>query len=146
MKVQSSSIGLFESVTFPDLVDGDWVAKIDTGAYTGALHCTKVRKETTDQGEVLHFSPFDHPEQEIKTTEFSTRLVRSSNGHVSKRYVIDTTIRLRGKKYPIRLSLADRSDMRWPVLIGRKFLRQNHLIVDTTRFRPYGVRKEAERK
>ena len=34
-----------------------------------------------------------------------------------------------GQTYPITLSLADRSEMKWPVLIGRRFLRQNHFVL-----------------
>lgn len=141
MKSSRQSIGLFEQVTFPDLISGEWIAKIDTGAYTGALHCTKVREEHTPGGVVLHFAPFDHPSEEITVSEFETKYVRSSNGGRAKRYFVNTSVTINGKTYPITLSLADRSDMRWPVLIGRKFLRVNHLIVDVTKSKPYGGRK-----
>lgn len=124
-------IGSFEPVTFPQFTNiGEVKAKIDTGAYTGALHCTKIREQETKEGKVLHFSPFDHPELEMSVTDFAVRHVRSSNGEAQSRYFIETTVHLQGEDYPILLSLADRSEMKWPVLIGRRFLRQNNFLVD----------------
>lgn len=122
-------IGTFESVIFPDFNGYEVMAKIDTGAYTGALHCTKIREED----KVLHFSPFDHPEVEIALTEYAVNHVKSSNGKTETRYFIDTNITINGETYPVVLSLADRSEMKWPVLIGRKFLRQNNFLVDVTK-------------
>lgn len=127
-------ISSFEPVSFPEFaVIGQVSAKIDTGAYTGALHCTKIREEETAKGKVLHFSPFDHPEVEMSVTDFVVRHVRSSNGTTESRYFIDTVIEIQGKTYPIVLSLADRSEMKWSVLIGRRFLRTNKFLVDVNR-------------
>ncbi len=123
-------IGVFEKVDFPKFGVNNMMAKIDTGAYTGSLHCTKIHVDKTGKKPVLHFSPFDHPETVISTSDFKRRSITSSNGQAEKRYFIDTTINLRDKDYPIRLSLANRSAMKWPVLIGRKFMQQNGLLVD----------------
>lgn len=134
MKQQPQKIiGSFEPVSFPEFKGAGTVrAKIDTGAYTGSLHCTKVRLEETKQDKILHFSPFDHPEVKIKTVDFSIRPVRSSNGVEQNRYFVNTHITIKGITYPITLSLADRSDMKWPVLIGRRFLRKNNFLVDVS--------------
>ncbi len=127
-------LGSFEPVSFPEFIKiGQVKAKIDTGAYTGALHCTKITEEETAEGKVLHFSPFDHPEVHMAVTDFVVRYVRSSNGDAENRYFINTTIKLRGETYPIVLSLADRSEMKWPVLIGRRFLRRNNFLVDVSK-------------
>jgi hypothetical protein len=127
-------VSSFEPVSFPDFSSALQVsAKIDTGAYTGALHCTKISEEETEAGKVLHFSPFDHPEVEIVSTDFVVRHVRSSNGKAQNRYFIKTVIEIQGKTYPIVLSLADRSEMKWPVLIGRRFLRTHKFLVDVNR-------------
>lgn len=128
------TLGFFELVTFPDFAKvGKIRAKIDTGAYTGALHCTKIYEEDTKSGKVLHFSPFDHPESKLSVTEYDARYVRSSNGHRQLRYIINTQISIHGETYPIVLSLADRSEMKWPVLIGRRFLRNNNFLVDVAK-------------
>ncbi len=112
---------------------GEVMAKIDTGAFTGALHCTKIRQEQSDNGPVLYFSPFDHPETEMIAPEFAVKYVRSSNGDREARYFIDTQITIADKTYPITLSLANRSEMKWPVLIGRRFLHKYKFLVDVRR-------------
>lgn len=133
-QTQPHILGSFETVSFPDFAAiGDVTAKIDTGAFTGALHCTQIREEKTENGVILHFSPFDHPDLEMSVDDFVIRHVRSSNGEGQSRYFINTTIEIQGKTYPIVLSLADRSEMKWPVLIGRRFLRNNNFLVDVSK-------------
>jgi len=134
----SKTIGSFEPVIFPEFNMGEVIAKIDTGAYTGALHCTKILEEETETGKVLRFSPFDQPDQEIILLEFAVDYVRSSNGKSEKRYFIETKITIQGETYPIVLSLADRSEMKWSVLIGRRFLRKNNFLVDVRKRAKYG--------
>lgn len=126
----SKVIGSLEKVSFPQYGINDIVAKIDTGAYTGALHCTNITLEKVDGGKILHFSPFDHPEITKTADNFLIKYVKSSNGERQQRYFVDTTISLDGEDYEIILSLADRSEMKWPVLIGRKFLKNYDLLVD----------------
>lgn len=133
-KSKPKVIGSFMPVSFPDFAAiGEVMAKIDTGAYTGALHCTKIREEEINGVKTLRFSPFDHPEIEMSVTDFAVKYVRSSNGESESRYFVDTTITIDGETYPIALSLADRSEMKWPVLIGRRFLRKNHFLVDVSK-------------
>jgi len=108
-------------------------AKIDTGADTGAMHCTKIREEMTESGPVLHFSPFDRPERNMTAHHYIVKSVRSSNGMSATRYYIDTTIRIHGEDYPIRLGLANRTEMKYQVLIGKRFLRQHGFVVDVSK-------------
>ena len=137
MAKEQKVIGAFEQVSFPDFKLTGVTAKIDTGAYTGALHCTKIEETKTKTKKTLRFSPFDHPEVTITTHEYRTTHMRSSNGVDEKRFVINTVIEIYGEKYPIILSLADRSAMKWPVLIGRRFLRKNHFLVDVHQGKKY---------
>lgn len=143
-KAPKQIIGTFERVAFPEFGITNMMAKVDTGAYTGALHCTKVYEETIDTGKLLHFSPFDNPEVTVSSDDYNVKYVRSSNGDRTKRYFVSTKINIQGRAYPITLSLANRSDMRWPVLIGRKFLRKHHFVVDVRQARPQGDKREAQ--
>jgi hypothetical protein len=127
------TIGLFESVSFPEFGMNDITAKIDTGAFTGAIHATRIHEEKEGGEKVLYFSPFDQPEEVHKTTVFEKGMVKSSNGIEEKRYFIETNIVLQKHRYPVTLSLVDRSRMKWPVLIGRRFLRVNEFVVDVTK-------------
>ena len=129
--MKNKVIGSFEPISFPFFPKVEGVmAKIDTGAYSGALHCTRLWVDETESGKVLHFLPFDHPEEEVSISNFAVRYVRSSNGDAQSRYFIETEIVIRGNNYPVVLSLADRGGMRYPVLIGRRFLRANNFVVD----------------
>lgn len=126
----SKIIGIFEPVKFPDFPEvGIIQAKVDTGAYSGSLHCTTIEEITRDGIKMLQFSPFDHPDLKIVSPRYSIREVRNSNGS-QMRYFIRTNVEIRGITYPIRMSLADRSQMKRPMLIGRRFLRKNDFLVD----------------
>jgi hypothetical protein len=133
-------LGRRELIALPALGLLSVVAKVDTGAYTSAIHCTDVHLATdpaTGQP-VLHVRLLDpeHPATDGRAlvfTEFGRRDIRSSNGEVQARYVIRTVVRLYGKPYETEFSLADRSDLRHPVLLGRALLRQGRFVVDVAR-------------
>jgi hypothetical protein len=117
-------IGRREIVDFPDLGLYGLVAKIDTGANTSALHCHDVRVENG----VLFFKLLDesHPEyddREHRFEQFEEKLIRNSFGQSELRYVVRTTIVLGNRKIRSIISLSDRAQMRYPVLIGRRLLK-----------------------
>ena len=127
-------IGRFDRADFPGLHLDDISVKIDTGAYTSSIHCCNIKEEKG----VLKctFLDEEHPLYNGKTFSFQDYdvvFVRSSNGIVQKRYQIQTTIKLFEKTYKISLSLSARQEMRFPVLLGRKFLTKK-FIVDTELF------------
>lgn len=124
-------IGRYERVGFPEFDIEDVIAKVDTGAYTGAIFATHIRVEEAPEPR-LYFRPFNNPDKEFNTTAFRKHWVRSSNGMAIDRYFIETNIKLNGKSYPIRIGLADRSSMRCPVLLGRRFLRRHGFVVDVS--------------
>jgi hypothetical protein len=107
-------------------------AKIDTGAYSGALHCTKVTEVMKNGTKILQFSPFDHPEKVVMLEKYEVRPVKSSNGQTESRYFIRTRVTIQGQTYPIILSLADRSEMKSQMLIGRRFLKKHNFVVDVS--------------
>ena len=125
-------IGCFEPVSFPGIGLMNVIAKVDTGAYSGALHCTDikvVRREESGQ-RILKFTPNGQPDLAQETAKFYQTYVRSALGHRQRRFVVDVEIELAGKTYQTSIGLSDRSDMRRPVLLGRRFLRENNILVD----------------
>ncbi len=129
MEKEKKIIGRIDKVDFPLLSIADIDAKIDTGAYTSSIHCIDIE----EVGEVLQCSFLDatHPEYDGKRFTFKNydiTAVKSSNGKVEVRYAIRTKIVVFNKTYPITLTLSPRDDMRFPVLIGRKFLNGKFLI------------------
>lgn len=126
-------IGRLVTVDFPGLKLKDVLAKIDTGAYRGTLHCKDVGLVQERGKEKLTFIPLDlrHPNfshEPVVFEKFSTALVKLTNGYLERRFVITTPIVIEGVTYTIEISLSDRTDMRSPVLIGRKFLRGKFVV------------------
>ena len=126
------TVGWIELVDFPEFSLQKVEAKIDTGANSGALHATNIRvvKRGLDDKRILRFWPEGNEAKAQETDQFLMIYVRSATGHKVRRYVIDTTIRIHGHDFPIRIGLSDRSDMKRPVLLGRRFLRKNNIVVD----------------
>ncbi len=129
-------IGRRDFADFPELGLRDIAVKVDTGAYTSAIHCHHIKvKHRGDGTPVLTFKLLDPTHADYngrayELTAFRTKRVRSSNGKAESRYLIKTKIHLFGRDYPIELSLSERGEMRFPVLIGRKLL-MNRFIVDS---------------
>ena len=125
-------IGMTDIVDFPDLGLFDVQAKVDTGAYTSALHCKDVRLVKVGQQKTLHFLLIDKTGKDSRqfySDRFSQRMIRNSFGVVEKRYVIETRIILFGRIIRAEFTLADRENLKNPVLLGRKLLR-NRFVVD----------------
>ena len=124
-------IGKFDKADFPMLKMENIAIKIDTGAYTSSIHCNNI----VEQEDALHctFLDEEHPlynGTEIVFKDYDIVFVKSSNGIIQKRFQVQSTIKIFDKLYKISLSLSARQEMRYPVLIGRKFLTKK-FIVDT---------------
>jgi hypothetical protein len=129
---QKLTIGRREIVDFPELGLFGITAKVDTGAYTTALHCNDVREEDG----VLYLKLMDpshtgYTGKELSFIEFSKKEIKNSFGETESRYIIKTVIRIGRKRIKSVISLTDRGTMRYPVLIGRKLLK-NRYVVDVS--------------
>lgn len=111
-------------------------AKIDSGAYRSSVHATSVKEVTKNGEKVLKFSLFGHPcvplPRPLETTRFTTMPVRSSNGKTETRYEVTLKIKVGSKVFNTSFTLADRSNNVYPILIGRKALK-NRFMVDVSR-------------
>jgi len=122
-------IGRVDKVDFPELNLYDVDVKIDTGAYTSAIHCTKIVEEKN----VLccSFDSITHPNfksKDIVFRNYSHTDVKSSNGFKENRFKIKSEVIFFGRIYKINLTLSTRDDMKFPVLIGRQFLKKKFLV------------------
>lgn len=122
-----------DKVDLPELGIENAKAKIDTGAYTSAIHCTKIRLK--DEA-LSFFFPIEiegkRVTQKFQTRTFTRKVIRSSNGKQESRFIIKTKIILFGKSFVTDFSLSDRSRMKNPVLLGRKLLK-GKFIVDVSK-------------
>lgn len=122
-------IGRLEFVSLPDFGISSVEAKIDTGAYRGAIHCKKIVFLEKDGNKAVSFRLLDdsHPEyqdKDIIVHTYKTVPVTSSNGVTEERVVIKTKILIAGQLVKAELTLADREAMTYPLLIGRKSLKR----------------------
>jgi hypothetical protein len=136
-------IGRREFVDFPELDLYSVEAKIDTGAYTSSIHCKDIVLKEENRKPVLCFKLLDesHPEYSEKVYEFSRfdrKTIKNSFGEMEERYIIKTLIRLGKKNIRTTLSLSDRENMRYPVLIGRRMLK-GKFIVDVNKIHTTGL-------
>jgi hypothetical protein len=138
-RVPKRVVGRRELVDFPQFQLWGVEAKVDTGAYTSAIHCSNIRVETGPNGQpLLHVQLLDpsHPDFDgspMQFADFGLRDIKSSNGEVQERYVIRAVLRIFGQDFDTEFSLSDRSDMKYPVLLGRLLLRHGRFVVDVAR-------------
>lgn len=123
-------LGRVESITFLEDDIENLPAKVDTGAYRSSVWATHIREEAG----VLYFrllgpsSPY-YTGIEHSTTEFKIVEVENSFGHKQHRYSIFLRISIGGRTIRSNFTLANRRTKTYPVLIGRKLLK-NRFVVD----------------
>lgn len=117
-------LGWREWVALPDLGIDRIKAKIDTGARTSALHGFEVHTETVDGNDIVRFKI--HPNQkdndsviECTAPLLEEREVKDSGGHAERRYVIETTVEVAGKPIKAEVTLTNRDEMGFRMLVGR---------------------------
>ena len=150
MKEEKFIIGRSDKIDLPDFGINNISAKVDTGAYTSAIH--SVNPEVSGvKKKVLSFSIVDPGNTEVKgqryhTEDFTEKIIRNSFGHIEKRYVIKTNILIFNKMIETEFSLSNRSEMRHPVLLGRRFLKKG-FVVDVSKFNlSYKVKRRRKTK
>jgi hypothetical protein len=126
-----------ETVDFPELGLYGLKAKIDTGAYTSSIHVESVKQHSAEGRDNISFVLLDAKgatfhKKKFTLPLFTEKLIKNSFGQSEKRSVIKTKILLFEHVFDIELSLADRSKMEYPVLLGRKLLKKG-FVVDVTK-------------
>lgn len=130
-------IGWREWVSLPALGVRRTKAKIDTGARSSSLHAFEIEPFDIDGKPHVRFQV--HPIQRrdnfvvsCQAEVHDIRMIRSSSGETSERFVIRTPVSWMGESWEIDLTLADRSLMGFRMLIGREAVR-GRMLVDPDR-------------
>ena len=131
-------IGRREYVDLPLLNIFGIEAKIDTGAYTSSLHCENISLNYENSKPILYFTLNLGEERPFRFEEFRLKKIKNSFGEMEERYVIKTLLVMGRKKIYSTISLSNRDNMRYPMLIGRRLLKGKFLI-DVNKIHTNGI-------
>lgn len=130
-------IGWREWCALPQLGLPYLKAKIDTGAATSALHAIRIRPFKEDGKWFVRFDT--HPLQKnVRLVKacianlIDHRTVASSTGEKQNRYVIETPLTLGGYTWDIEITLTNRGDLGYRMLLGRQAL-EGSVLIDLSR-------------
>lgn len=126
-------VGWREWVQLPTL-QVPWIkCKVDTGARSSCLHAFDKKIFERDGKDWVRFSV--HPLQRRSKPEIlceapvvEYRRVRSSSGHTEKRPVIESEIIVAGRTWTIELTLSNRDEMGFRMLLGREAIKGRFLV------------------
>lgn len=126
-------IGRREYIRLPLLGGMRLEAKVDTGAYTSALHVSGLESFSRSGENMVRFALLDSSDESYtgevhEIPVHKSKRIRSSNGLVQTRYLIQTTVQIGSFETTTFFSLSDRSAMTHPVLLGRKLISGNFLV------------------
>jgi hypothetical protein len=143
-------IGRKDKADFPELFLKNINCKVDTGAYTSSIHCHHIHEVIIDGNKFIEFQLLDpthikFQDEKFRTKRYKKKRIKNSFGQSEWRFVVETSIVLFGYEYPIELSLSERSEMKYPILIGRKLLR-GKFIVDIAQYNLSFKMKQKELK
>jgi hypothetical protein len=126
-------VGWREWVALPQ-AGVDWVkAKIDTGARSSAIHAFDLETLERDGQEWVRFSihPWQRSDEdhvELCLPVLDRREVRSSNGQTEQRYAVALDVTLAGRTITTVMTLSNRDEMGFRMLIGREALERGFLV------------------
>lgn len=124
---QLTTVGWCEQVALPELGIMEMQAKIDTGARTSALHTYFIEPFHLDGKDKIRFGI--HPLQGDTETcliceaeVLDKRQVTDSGGHKEERFTIQTQLALGQHVRDIEVTLTNRDNMKFRMLVGRTAL------------------------
>jgi hypothetical protein len=126
-------IGRLELIALPDLEIENLQVRVDTGAKTSSLHVDNIIKTIIDGKPYVNFDIHPNVHDVITTVSCvapvcDIRQVKSSNGNTEQRYVIQTPVRLGLETWKIEITLTDRADMSYLMLLGREAIGKRFLV------------------
>lgn len=131
------TLGWREWVELPDLAIGPIKAKVDTGARTSALHAVNVDLFERDEQIWVSFV-FENEDGSLgglnETPVLEFRDVTNSGGQSESRPVIQTPVKLGTVYKMVELTLTQRDNMVYRMLLGRTTLSSDFIVAPSERF------------
>ncbi len=126
-------VGWRERIGLPELGVAAISAKTDTGARTSAIHAAQIEPYLKGGAPWVRFVVHPRRQDSQRSLECHAavsdqRPVRNSGGQARTRYFIETTFVIGSHAFTAQLSLADRRQMGYRMLLGRTALRRRFLV------------------
>jgi hypothetical protein len=136
MERSSIVIGFAELVDLPEWGIARLRGKIDTGARTSALHVSNIREIGNGR---VGFDVRLHRRKADVTVHVEAKIhrrgkVRPSSGHAQTRLFVSTILRIGPIERQIELSLVDRENMIYRMLVGRMAIGSGVLVDPSRRY------------
>lgn len=129
-------VGWQERVDLPLLGLANLKAKIDTGARTSALHATDIFTFEREGVPWVRFhTKFDDDshDTDVECRIHDQRDIKNTSGVPETRIVIRTKLRIAARLWKIDLSLAERTEMNFRMIVGRTALRRHSILVNPSK-------------
>lgn len=127
------TIGWRERIDFVDFGLDNIQMKTDTGALTSVLHCSSIELVKRYRKQYVKFVLLDPTHKKFNGKEFTLpfhkeKKVKNSFGHEENRYIVETRVKIFGRLHTMEISLRDRSNLEYPGLMGRRFIRGKFIV------------------
>ncbi len=129
-------IGWREKISLPNLGVVDIRAKIDTGARTSALHAVDQEIFERDGARWVCFrvpASRYHRDVRIEAPISDERLIKNTSGVPELRLVIETLLVLGRHRWHVEVSLANRENMGFDMILGRTAVRSRRVLVNPSK-------------
>jgi glutathione synthase/RimK-type ligase-like ATP-grasp enzyme len=127
--MKQNIIGTTEYIYLPDMCEDAIPTKVDTGADGSAIWASSINERDGELSYIL-FAPQSafYTGKVLTTKEYYIVSVKNSFGEKEYRYRVKIRVKIGKKIYKTTFTLADRSRSRFPVLLGKRFLKERFLV------------------
>jgi len=121
--MENNIIGRIVKISIPELGIDNVKSKVDTGAWSNVIHVDNIKLKNDILKIKINGNKFSF-------INFRIIKVKNSFGKKHKRFSIPVKILIDDKVYRTHISLNDRSKMKYPSLLGCRFLVKNKFVID----------------
>ena len=125
--IRPAVVGWREWVGLPEFQRSPILAKIDTGAWANTLHAADIEIIESNLETKIRFR-LEEGSRWSERPLHRWRRIRDTGGHETMRPVIRTTIEIASRDFDVEVCLADRSQLKHRMILGRNFLRLGFVV------------------